>query len=302
MARGETASATRKPARRISDLVAEGLVYLAGGAAVVFVALILIFLARESLPIFRAYPLSSFLGGTLWYPLSGIFGILPLILGSLLVTAGSIAIALPLGLAVAIYLAEVAPERVKDALKPAIELLAGIPSVLLGFIGYAVVAPVIKNVFGLPTGLTALTGSILLAYMALPTIISIADDAISAVPSEFRHTSYALGASRWQTIRLVTVPAAASGIVAAVMLGIGRAIGETMTVWMVTGNASVIPTTILQPVRTMTATIAAEMGETPRGSEHYAALFAIGIVLFVITALINTVADAVLHRMKRRYG
>ncbi|MBI2864579.1 MAG: phosphate ABC transporter permease subunit PstC [Chloroflexi bacterium] len=291
----------RRRVARLGDRIAEGLVFLAGGAAVLFVALILIFLLREGLPLVRYYSPIPFLTGAEWYPLSGVFGILPLVLGSLLVTAGAVAIALPLGLAVAIYLAEVAPAWIKDVLKPTIELLAGIPSVLLGFVGYAVVATVVKNVFGLPTGLTALTGSIMLAYMALPTIISIADDAIRAVPDDFRHASYALGATRWQTIRAVTVPAAASGILAAIMLGIGRAIGETMTVWMVTGNAAVIPTTILQPVRTMTATIAAEMGETARGSDHYAALFAVGIVLFVMTALINTGADLVLHRMKKKY-
>lgn len=285
--------------RRLGDALVEGLIFLAGVTAILFVALVLLFLLREGLPIFGVVPPLSFLVGTQWYPLSGVFGILPLILGSLLVTAGATAIALPLGLGVAIYLAEVAPDRVKDILKPMVELLAGVPSVVLGFIGYLVVAELVKDVFGLPTGLTALTGSILLAYMALPTIVSIADDAIRAVPQEYRNAAYALGATRWQTIRTVTVPAAASGIIAAVMLGIGRAIGETMAVWMVTGNAAVIPTTILQPVRTLTATIAAEMGETARGSDHYHALFAIGIVLFIITLAINTAADAVLHRMRR---
>jgi phosphate transport system permease protein len=277
----------------------EGLIFLAGIAVILFVVLILLFVLREGLPVFTATSPLDFVGGIQWYPLSGVFGILPLILGSLLVTAGAIAIALPLGLAVAIYLAEVAPPRVKDVLKPTVELLAGIPSVVIGFIGYLVVAQLAKNLFHLPTGLTALTGSIMLAYMALPTIVSIADDAIRAVPLEFRNASYALGATRWQTIRNVTVPAAASGIIAAVMLGIGRAIGETMTVWMVTGNSAVIPSTILEPVRTLTATIAAEMGETPRGSDHYHALFAIGLVLFLITLAINTLADAVLHRMRR---
>lgn len=290
---------TRTRHRRWGDSIAEGLIFLAGIAAILFVVSILFFVLREGLPVFSVTSPLSFVGGTRWYPLSGVFGILPLILGSLLVTAGAIAIALPLGLAVAIYLAEVASPRVKDVLKPTVELLAGIPSVVIGFIGYLVVAELVKNVFQLPTGLTALTGSIMLAYMALPTIISIADDAIRAVPLEYRNAAYALGATRWQTIRTVTVPAAASGIIAAVMLGIGRAIGETMTVWMVTGNAAVIPTTILEPVRTLTATIAAEMGETPRGSDHYHALFAIGLVLFVITLAINTVADAVLHRMRR---
>lgn len=290
---------TARRRRRLGDTIVEGLIFLAGVTAVVFVVAILLFLLREGLPIFGVVSPIDFLAGIQWYPLSGVFGILPLILGSLLVTAGAIAIALPLGLAVAVYLAEVAPGRTRDVLKPVIELLAGIPSVVLGFIGYLVVAELVKNVFALPTGLTALTGSIMLAYMSLPTIISIADDAIRAVPQEYRNAAYALGATRWQTIRTVTVPAAASGILAAVMLGIGRAIGETMTVWMVTGNASVIPASIFEPVRTLTATIAAEMGETPRGSDHYYALFAIGIALFAITLAINTFADMVLHRLRR---
>ncbi|MBI4317683.1 MAG: phosphate ABC transporter permease subunit PstC [Chloroflexi bacterium] len=266
----------------------------------VFVLLILIFLLREGLPIFAVVPPVSFVLGVEWFPLSGIFGILPLILGSLLVTAGAIAIALPLGLAVAVYLAEVAPNWVKGILKPTVELLAGIPSVVLGFVGYLVLAQMVKNAFDLPTGLTGLTGSIILAYMALPTIVSISDDAIRAVPDEYRQASLALGATKWQTIRGVTLPAALSGIAAAIMLGIGRAIGETMAVWMVTGNAPVMPTTLLEPLRTLTATIAAEMGETARGSDHYHALFAIGIALFIITLMINTVADVVLHRMRRR--
>jgi len=287
--------------QRLGDRLVEVFIYLCGFAAVVIVALILLFILREAAPLLGAYSPLDFVGGIRWYPLSGVFGILPLILGSLVVTLGAIAIALPLGLASAVYLAEVASPRVKDVLKPAIELLAGIPSVVLGFIGYLVVAEMVKNVFHLPTGLTGLTGSILLAYMALPTIVSIADDAIRAVPVEYRHASTALGATRWQTIVHVTMPAAKSGIVVAVMLGVGRAIGETMTVWMVTGNAPVIPTTILQPLRTLTATIAAEMGETPRGSEHYQALFAIGLVLFVITLAINSVSYLVVrqHEDKR---
>lgn len=282
--------------RRLGDRVSEAFIYLCGFAVVVFVLLILLFILREAAPLLGAYAPLDFVGGVHWYPLSGVFGILPLILGSLLVTAGAMVIALPLGLASAVYLAEVASPRVKDILKPLIELLAGIPSVVLGFIGYLVVAEIVKRVFNLPTGLTGLTGSILLAYMALPTIVSIADDAIRAVPVEYRHASTALGSTRWQTILRVTLPAARSGIVVAVMLGVGRAIGETMTVWMVTGNAPVIPTTILQPLRTLTATIAAEMGETPRGSEHYQALFAIGLVLFIITLAINSVSDLVIKR------
>jgi phosphate transport system permease protein len=180
-----------------------------------------------------------------------------------------------------------------------VELLAAIPSIVIGFIGIAVLAPWVRDLFSLPTGLTALTGSLALAFMAMPTIVSIAEDALTAVPSAYREASLALGATRWQTIYRVVVPSAASGILGAVMLGVGRAIGETMAVMMITGNAAVIPRSLLQPVRTLTATIAAEMGETVQQSPHYFALFAIGIVLFVITFLINFGAGAVLSRKER---
>ena len=209
------------------------------------------------------------------------------------------AIAVPLGVACAMYLAEVAPPAVREILKPTIEVLAGIPSVVVGFLGLLILAPAVKQLFGLPTGLTGLTGAILLALMALPTIISIAEDALAAVPGEYRLGALALGATRWQALRGVVVPAARSGIIAAVMLGIGRAIGETMTVMMVTGNAAVLARTLLQPVRTMTATIAQEMGETVQFSSHYYALFGIGLALFLITFAINLVADIALHRSAR---
>jgi phosphate transport system permease protein len=216
------------------------------------------------------------------------------------VTAGSIIFAVPLGIAGAIYIAEIADPRVAEFMKPFIEILAGIPSVVFGFFGLVVLVPIVQNNFNLPTGQTALTGSILLAIMALPTIISISEDAISSVPGSFKEGSLALGATRWQTIYKVTVPAAISGISAAVMLGIGRAIGETMTVMMVTGNTAIIPSFpdgLLDPVRTMTATIALEMGEVPQGSDHFHALFAVGSVLFIITFLINFIADSI----KKRY-
>jgi phosphate transport system permease protein len=288
--------------RKIKEFVIEKLIFLSGIASIVFVALIFIFLLREGLSLFKAVSLGDFLSGKLWYPISDPpkLGILPLILGSLLVTAGAIALAVPLGIASAFYIAEIAPSKVRNLLKSCIEVLSAIPSVVLGFIGIITLVPLIKKLFGIPTGLTALTGSIMLAFMALPTIISISEDAINSVPKEYKAGAIALGATHWQTLYRVVIHGALPGIIAASMLGIGRVFGETMAVMMVTGNAAVIPKSLLQPVRTLTATIAAEMGEAVRGSEHYFALFAIGIVLFVISFAINVTADLFLHRGKKR--
>jgi phosphate transport system permease protein len=282
--------------KSITEVAIEGLIRFSGITTIIFVVLIFLLLVREGLPVFKYTSLPKFLFGHDWLPLSDIFGALPLILASLFVTAGAVVISIPLGVAVAIYIAEVATPRAKEILKPAVETLAAIPSVVVGFIGYLVLAPIIQKVFNLPTGLTAFTGSVMLAFMAMPTIVSIAEDAITAVPTDYRAASLAMGATRWQTIWNVIVPAAKSGIFAGAMLGIGRVIGETMTVLMVTGNAAVIPHSLFQPVRTMTATIAAEMGETVQGSPHYFALFAIGLVLFGMTFLINLLADLALHR------
>lgn len=280
------------------EVFIEGIIFLSGIATVIFVVLIFIFLLKEGISLFTETNPWTFLSGKNWYPISEPpqFGILPLILGSILVTFGAIVISVPLGVAVAIYVAEVAPLWLRDILKSGIELLAAIPSVVLGFIGIVTLAPFLKNLFHLPSGLTALAGSIMLAFMAMPTIVSIIEDAIVSVPKSYREGSLALGATQWQTIHRVIMPAASSGILAAVMLGIGRVIGETMAVLMITGNAAVLPTSILQPVRTMTATIAAEMGEAVAGSGHYYALFAIGIILFVISFIINIVADIFLHK------
>jgi phosphate transport system permease protein len=269
---------------------------LNGVVAILIVLLIFVFLVKDGIQTFRYVSVKDFLAGPNWYPLSDEFGILPLILGSLWVTLGAVVIALPLGVACAMYMAEVAPPSIREALKPTVEVLAGIPSVVVGFLGLVVLTPVLRKTFDLPTGLTGLAGAILLAFMALPTIISIAEDALVAVPQEYRLGALALGATRWQSLRGVVMPAARSGIVAAVMLGIGRAIGETMTVLMVTGNAAVLPKTLMTPLRTMTATIAQEMGETVQFSSHYYALFGIGLVLFLITFLVNLIADVALHR------
>jgi phosphate transport system permease protein len=286
--------------RKIKESIIEKLILLCGLASIFFVLLIFIFLLKEGLALFRIVSPADFLFGKSWYPISepARLGILPLILGSLLVTFGATLISVPIGVGCAVYIAEVAPAGIKEFLKVGIELLAAIPSVVIGFIGMVTLVPLVKNIFHLPTGLTALSGSIMLAFMAMPTIVSIAEDALYAVPKSYKEGAFALGATHWQTIWRVSLPAASSGILAAVMLGIGRVIGETMAVMMITGNAAVIPQSILQPVRTLTATIAAEMGEAVVGSEHYFALFAIGIVLFIISFIINVGADLFLHRDK----
>ena len=266
--------------------------------------LIFIFLIREGVPAFLEVPLGN-LFSTRWYPTFDLFGTLPLILGSILVTVTAILIALPLGVATAVFVREVAPNWAREVLKPMIEVLAGIPSVVLGFFGMTVLAPLVRETLGAPTGLTAFTGALLLAYMALPTMISVAEDALDAVPKSYRDAGLAMGATEWQTIWRVVVPAARSGIVTAVMLGVARAIGETMAVMMVTGNAARIPLTLdslFRPVRTMTATIAAEMGEVAHGSTHYHTLFGVGILLFVITFLINLAAASTIFQKRRRGG
>ncbi len=284
--------------RRIKEFIIEKLILVCGLASIFFVLLIFLFLLKEGLAVFKTVSPAKFLFGKSWYPISepAQLGILPLILGSLMVTLGAAVISVPIGVACAIYIAEVAPPKLKEILKSGIELLAAIPSVVLGFIGMVTLVPWVKAIFKLPTGLTALSGSIMLAFMAMPTIVSIAEDALYSVPKSYKEGALALGATQWQAIYRVMLPAASSGILAAVMLGIGRVIGETMAVMMITGNAAVIPASILVPVRTLTATIAAEMGEAVVGSEHYFALFAVGIVLFVISFAINVTADLFLHK------
>jgi phosphate transport system permease protein len=275
-----------------------------GVSSIGFVLLIFAFLLREGLPFFFQVPLGN-LASTRWYPTFDLFGTLPLILGSLLVTVTAIAIALPLGVGTAVFVREIAPRWTREVLKPLIEVLAGIPSVVLGFFGMTIVAPLVRETLGAPTGLTAFTGGLLLAYMALPTMISVAEDALDAVPKSYRDAALSMGATEWQTIWRVVVPAARSGIVTAVMLGIGRAIGETMAVMMVTGNAARMPLTIdslLRPVRTMTATVAAEMGEVAHGSTHYHALFGVGIVLFAITFAVNLAAASTIFQKRRKGG
>jgi len=290
--------------QRWTEFLVEGMIQLSGVSTIVIVALIFLFLLREGLPTFLDIPLRQLFGGR-WYPIEGLYGLWPLIVGSLIVTVGAVVIAVPRGLTTAIYLGEIAPPWQREILKPLIEVLAGIPSIVLGFLGWVALAPIVQSL-GAPTGLTALTGSLILAYMALPTIISISEDALYAVPKEYRDGALAIGATQWQTIWRVVLPAARSGLAMAIMLGIGRAIGETMAVMMVTGNAAFVPELgldmPLSPVRTMTATIAAEMGEVAQGSQHYSVLFGIGIVLFVITFAINMLAGRLVGVTVRRKG
>ncbi len=287
-----------------TEFIIETTIRVLGFSTIGFVLLIFLFLAREGVPLFFKIPVDNLLS-TRWYPTFDLFGTLPLILGSVLVTVTAVAIALPLGVATAVFVREVAPNWAREILKPMIEVLAGIPSVVLGFFGMMFVAPFIREVGGAPTGLTAFTGALILAYMSLPTIISVAEDALDAVPKSYRDAGLAMGATKWQTIWMVVVPAAKSGIVTAVMLGMGRAIGETMAVMMVTGNAARMPLTLdslFRPIRTMTATIAAEMGEVAQGSVHYHALFGIGLILFVLTFLINLAAASAIFQKKKTGG
>ncbi len=288
--------------RHITEWLIERAVQLAGTLAVLFVLLIFAFLLRDSLPLLKTVSFSHLMTGVRWLPTSepAQFGLLPLLMGSLYVTFGALVIAIPLGLATAVYISELASRRTQEILKAGVELLAAVPSVVFGFIGLLMVGPWLATTFNLPIGQFAALGSLLLAFMSIPTIVSVSEDALHAVPRSMRDNSLALGATKWQTISRVVIPAARSGIIAAFLLGLGRAIGETMTVLMVTGNAAVIPRGLsgfLQPIRTMTATIAAEMGETAFHTPHYYALFMVGLLLFIITLIVNVIADIAIHRV-----
>lgn len=292
---------------RVWEWCIERIIQIAGILGIVIVILIFVFLFQNSLPILRERSPAELLAGRTWSPThgEGQFGMLPLILGSLYVTVGALVIAVPLGIGGAVFIAEVAPPRVREILKAAVELIAAIPSVVFGFLGLLLIGPWLARIFHLPIGQFAALGSLMLAFMALPTIVSICEDALHAVPRSVFNSSLALGATRWQTITRALLPAARSGVIAACLLGVGRAIGETMTVLMVTGNAPVIPQGLkgfLFPVRTMTATIAAEMGETAFHTPHYYALFTIGLLLFVITFVTNTIADLIVRRDERSGG
>lgn len=272
-----------------SERTAEIALTATGLCSVAVLGLIILFIFRESLPAFAKVGVLQFITGTTWAPGKETFGILPMIAGSVVVTAGALVVGVPLGLGSAIYLSEFAPKKTARVLKPTIELLAGIPSVVFGFIGLTVLVPFIRDRFGGP-GFSVLASSLVLGVMILPTMTSISYDALRAVPAAYREGMLAVGATSWQAVKMVVLPAAKSGLLAAAILAMGRAVGETMAVIMVAGNATIVPTSLLDPVRTMTSNIALEMGYA--SGLHRSALFATGVVLFVVIGVLNTVARA----------
>lgn len=285
--------------RKIKEGLIEKFFMVNGLLAIIILGGIFILLFWNAFPAFLELGFWEFFGGTVWNPTSytvARYGILSLITSTLMVTFGALTIAIPLGIATAAFISEVASPRLRELLKPTIEILAAIPSVVVGFLGIVLVNPLISKIFGISHGLNALNGSILLAIMSLPTIISLSEDSLRAVPQSFKEASLALGANRWQTLVRVSIPSGLSGIIASVMLGMGRAIGETMTVLMATGNAPALTFNFLDPIQTMTATIAIELGEVPYHTTHYYALFVIGLVLFLMTFLVNLVSDIILQK------
>ncbi|MFH2036389.1 MAG: phosphate ABC transporter permease subunit PstC [Candidatus Zixiibacteriota bacterium] len=273
-------------------------------SSLLFLLGIIVILFKEGLPIFKYVKLFEFIDGKFWYPTYDPpdFGILPLILGTFWVTIGAMFIAVPVGIGSALYLHEIAGYRERAVLKPIIELLAGIPSIVYGFFGMVILAPFLQRLLNIPIGLCLFTASFILGIMAVPTVSSLAEDALDYVPKSFREASFALGANRWQTLVKVVIPAAGSGISTAIILGVSRIVGETMTVLMVAGGAAVIPKSLFGPVRPMTATIAAEMGEAVVGSAHYHALFGIGLILFLITLIFNMIAEMIGRRYRLKLG
>lgn len=298
-----TFQAQKKPliSSRAMDLLVHLFFLLVSATGVIILGLILVFLVMEGLPIFEKVSVKDFLFGSAWYPTydPADYGIFPMIVGSASVVAVSTLIAVPLGVGTAFYLAEIASPRMRGILKPVIELIEGLPTVVIGFVGMAVLAPLLQNVFNLDTGLNVFNAGVLLALMAVPTIASIAEDAIYSVPKSMKDGALALGATHWETICGVVFPASITGIATAVVLGIARVIGETMVVLMVAGGAAMIPESIFDPVRPMPANIAAEMGNAAFRSDHYHALFAIGLVLFLITFLFNLLASYFANKYRR---
>ncbi len=295
-----------KRKKRLSQIKEESirLFFLAHGLlAVIVLGGIFVLILSNAVPAFKEISIKEFLMSHTWDPTSpekAEYGILSMIASTMMVTVGALFIAIPVGVGVAAYLSDVASWRVREIVKPVVEILAGIPSVVVGFLGIVLFGPIIARIFNISSGLTALNGSILLAIMALPTIISISEDSLNAVPQSYSEASLALGASRWQTLIRVRLPAALSGIIASIMLGLGRAIGETMTVLMATGNARSFPHGFLDSIRTLTANIAIELGEVPYHTTHYYGLFAIGLTLFLITFGVNLIADIILNKYQQR--
>ena len=270
--------------------------------AIIILSGIFYLLFTEGFPALKSVGIREFFFKAKWDPTSPVresYGLLSMIVSTLMASIGAMMIAVPVGIAAAAYLADVAHPKVREIIKPVMEILAGMPSVVIGFIGIVVLGPLIAGWFNIPSGLNALNGSFLLSLMSLPTIISISEDSILSVPQEYKNASFALGATRWQTLVRVTLPAASSGIIASIMLGMGRAIGETMTVLMACGNAPAFPKNILDPIRTMTATMAIELGETVQGGMHYRSLFVVAIVLFILTFAVNLISDLILQKYQR---
>lgn len=278
--------------------------FICAFSSIVFLILMLFFIAREGAQAFYTFGINFFID-TIWETNSNLYGALPLIYGSLMVVAGAIVIAVPLGIAVAIFIVEILPFYIRDIVKSIIELLASIPSVIYGLIGLLFVVPQVASIFGLSSGTVALTASIVLAIMSIPTIVGVSSETISAVPKEYREAALALGATKWQTLRSIVIPVAKSGVLASVLLGFGRAIGETVAVLMVAGNTAIIPTppwNVLSPVYPLTAVIAMQMGEAAFGSMEHSALFGLGLILFAITFIVNTLADIIASRKTLQEG
>ncbi len=303
---------TDNPPKRLfstafKDKCVHAVFFINGMLVVLLLGGIFLLLIQTSIPAFQEVSIVEFLTSTNWNPTSYVkasYGIIPMLVSTFMVTVGALAIAIPIGIGAAAYLSDVASPRVREILKPTIEMLAAVPSVVIGFLGIVFVGPLIAKFFNIYNGLNAINGSVLLAVMALPTIISISEDALSSVPYSYDQASLALGATKWQTVIRVKIPAALSGIIAACMLGMGRAIGETMTVLMATGCAPAMPEgfpfeAFLGSVRTLTSSIAIELGEVAYNTTHYYALFALGLVLFVITFVINLISDIILHNFEK---
>jgi len=298
-----SAKQKRGKAELLGERVIEALIYVCGFSAIIFVFGIFFFVFREGAPFLAKLKFSEFLFSTEWFPTSQTqakYGVGALIVGTLSVTALAMVIAVPFGLGAAVFVSEFCSGKVKETLKVVIELLAAIPSVVWGFIGLTVMSPIIINTFHVPLGVNMFNGAILLALMSVPIMVSIGEDALKAVPDTYREAALALGATKWQIVYRVLLPAAKNGLLAAVLLGVGRAIGETMAVLMATGHSVRIPHSIFDPVRTLTATIAAELGETSKGSDHYQVLFLIGILLFSITFVVNLAADLIVKGIRKK--
>jgi len=293
----------RGKASVLGERAIEALIYLCGFSAIIFVFGIFFFVFREGAPFLAKLKVSEFLFSTEWFPTSQTnakYGVGALIVGTLSVTVLAMVIAVPFGLGAAVFVSEFCTGKARETLKVVIELLAAIPSVVWGFIGLTVMSPLVINTFHVPIGVNMFNGAILLALMSVPIMVSIGEDALKAVPDTYREAALALGATKWQIIYRVLLPAAKNGLLAAVLLGVGRAIGETMAVLMATGHSVRIPHSIFDPVRTLTATIAAELGETSKGSDHYQVLFLIGILLFSITFVVNLAADLIVKGIRKK--